>query len=145
MTYTQYYCKLESRMRVTACRTKAAGQRGALTIPGHCQNFILNLSVVRPLLSVSLLKQRLGQVSTCTVKSDAWILSHFYNHSDTSVTPNNRLKRPLANWLYSYIGMIRFSGTWRRELRQVSTIASVESAALTTTLINDTAPHSRRP
>lgn len=28
MTYTQYYCKLGSRMRVTACRAKAAGQRG---------------------------------------------------------------------------------------------------------------------
>jgi hypothetical protein len=74
MTYTQYYCKLGSRMRVTACRTKAAGE-----------NFILNLSVVRPLLSASRLKQRLGHASTSAVKTDAWIFSHFYNHSDTSV------------------------------------------------------------
>jgi len=28
MTYTQYYSKLGSRMRVTACRTKAAGEEG---------------------------------------------------------------------------------------------------------------------
>ena len=76
-------------MRVTACRTKAAGE-----------NFILNLSVARPLLSTSRLKQRLGQAS-CTVKTDAWILSHFYNHSDTSVTPNNRLKRPLADYTHT--------------------------------------------
>jgi len=102
MTYTQYYCKLGSRMRVTACRTKAAGEEGeALTIQGHCQNFILNLSVVRPLLSASRLKQRLGQASTCTVNSDSWILSHFYNHSDTSVTLNNRLKRPLADYTHT--------------------------------------------